>query len=303
MAVQPSYIEMFKKGILHERVQILKQFLEECQLCPRRCKVNRLKGQKGYCKAPAELMVSSAFPHFGEEPPLVGKYGSGTIFLTHCNLRCIFCQNYEISHLGYGEKITSKELAEIMLYLQRQGCHNINFVTPTHYVPQILESLIYAIEMGLEIPLIYNCGGYESLEVIKLLEGIFDIYMPDIKFLNPAHSSLFCETPDYPYIVKLIVKEMHRQVGDLKINDEGIAFRGLLIRHLVMPNGMSDTPEVLKFVATEVSIHSYVNIMAQYRPLYRAHDFPPISRRITPKEYIEAIQLAKSLGLYRGFSY
>lgn len=301
--MQPSYIEMFKKGILHERVQILKQFLEECQLCPRRCKVNRIKGQKGYCKAPAELMVSSAFPHFGEEPPLVGTHGSGTIFLTHCNLRCVFCQNYEISHLGQGEKITPKELAEIMIYLQKQGCHNINLVTPTHYVPQIVESLMYAIEMGLDIPLVYNCGGYESLEIIKLLEGIFDIYMPDIKFLNPTHSSLFCEAPDYPQIVKSIVKEMHRQVGDLKLNEKGIAFKGLLIRHLVMPNGTSDTPEVLKFVATEVSLHSYINIMAQYRPLYRAHEFPFISRRITPKEYLEALHLARELGLYRGFPY
>lgn len=301
VTVQPSYIEIFKKGILRERIQILKQFLKECQLCPRRCKVNRVKGEKGYCRAPAELMVSSAFPHFGEEPPLVGKYGSGTIFLTHCNLRCVFCQNYEISHLGHGEKITPKELAEVMLYLQRQGCHNINFVTPTHYVPQIVESLSYAIEMGLTIPLVYNCGGYESLEIIKLLEGIFDIFMPDIKFLNPAHSSLFCEAPDYPEVVKTVVKEMHRQVGNLKLNEEGIAFKGLLIRHLVMPNGMSDTFEVLKFVATEISMHSYINIMAQYRPLYKAHDFPPIDRRITPKEYIEALQLARSLGLYRGF--
>jgi len=215
----------------------------------------------------------------------------------------VFCQNYEISHLGQGEKITPKELAEIMIYLQKQGCHNINLVTPTHYVPQIVESLMYAIEMGLDIPLVYNCGGYESLEIIKLLEGIFDIYMPDIKFLNPTHSSLFCEAPDYPQIVKSIVKEMHRQVGDLKLNEKGIAFKGLLIRHLVMPNGTSDTPEVLKFVATEVSLHSYINIMAQYRPLYRAHEFPLISRRITPKEYLEALHLARELGLYRGFPY
>lgn len=301
--MRPSYIETFEKGVLYERIQILKQFLEECQLCPRRCKVNRIRGQKGYCKAPAELMVSSAFPHFGEEPPLVGKHGSGTIFLTHCNLRCVFCQNYEISHLGHGEKITPKELAEVMLYLQRQGCHNINFVTPTHYVPQIVESLSYAIEMGLNIPLVYNCGGYESLEIVKLLEGIFDIFMPDIKFLNPTYSSLFCEAPNYPQVVKAVVKEMHRQVGDLKLNEEGIAFKGLLIRHLVMPNGMSDTYEVLKFVATEISVHSYINIMAQYRPLYKAHDFPHINRRITPKEYIEAIQLARALGLYRGFPY
>jgi len=246
-------------------------------------------------------MVSSAFPHFGEEPPLVGLYGSGTIFLTHCNLRCVFCQNYEISHLGEGEIITPKDLAKIMLYLQNQGCHNINFVTPTHYVPQIVEGLKHAIESGLNIPLVYNCGGYESLEVIKLLEGIFDIYMPDIKFFNPDLAKKYCNAPDYPEVVKKVVKEMHRQVGDLLIDNNGIAYRGLLIRHLVMPNCLEDTKEILHFIAKEISTDTYVNIMNQYRPLYIAHQYPDIARRISLKEYLTALQMAKEFGLYRGF--
>lgn len=292
---------MHSSGELSERIERLREILKQCHLCPRRCGIDRTKGEKGYCRAPYELMVSSAFPHFGEEPPLVGRYGSGTIFLTHCNLRCVFCQNYDISHLGHGEKIGPEELAKIMLYLQRQGCHNINFVTPTHYVPQIVEALPLAIEGGLRIPLVYNSGGYDSLEVIKLLEGIFDIYMPDIKFLNATHSQRYCNAPDYPEVVKTIIKEMHRQVGNLLIDERGIAQRGLLVRHLVMPNGVADTEEVLRFIAEEISVHTYINIMDQYRPLYKAYDFPEIARRITPTEYLEAINIARNLGLYRGF--
>ena len=298
---EPSYIQLYRSGQIEERLKLLKEILKSCQLCPRQCKVNRLKGEKGYCKAPYELMVSSAFPHFGEEPPLVGLYGSGTIFLTHCNLRCVFCQNYEISHLGEGEIITPKDLAKIMLYLQNQGCHNINFVTPTHYVPQIVEGLKHAIESGLNIPLVYNCGGYESLEVIKLLERIFDIYMPDIKFFNPDLAKKYCNAPDYPEVVKKVVKEMHRQVGDLLIDNNGIAYRGLLIRHLVMPNCLEDTKEILRFIAEEISTDTYVNIMNQYRPLYMAHQYPEIARRISLKEYLTALQMAKEFGLYRGF--
>ncbi|RLA83562.1 MAG: radical SAM protein [Deltaproteobacteria bacterium] len=301
MRDSPSYLKLHSSGELPERIEKLREILKQCHLCPRRCGIDRTRGEKGYCRAPYELMVSSAFPHFGEEPPLVGRYGSGTIFLTHCNLRCVFCQNYDISHLGHGEKIRPEELAKIMLYLQRQGCHNINFVTPTHYVPQIVEALPLAIEGGLRIPLVYNSGGYDSLEVIKLLEGIFDIYMPDIKFLNTAHSQRYCNAPDYPEVVKTIIKEMHRQVGDLLIDERGIARRGLLVRHLVMPNGVADTGEVLRFIAKEISVHTYINIMDQYRPLYKAYDFPEIARRITPTEYLEAINIARNLGLYRGF--
>jgi putative pyruvate formate lyase activating enzyme len=246
-------------------------------------------------------MVSSAFPHFGEEPPLVGYHGSGTIFLTHCNLLCIFCQNYDISHQGRGIKISSDDMARTMVKLQEMGCHNINFVTPTHYAPQIIASLPKAIEMGLRVPIVYNCSGYESIEVIKLLEGIIDIYMPDIKYMDERFSGKFSNAHDYPKVVKSVLKEMHRQVGDLQINNSGIAERGLLIRHLVMPNGVASTEAVLRFIAEEISIHSYVNIMDQYRPEYRAYEYPEINRRITNKEYLEAIQIAKRLKLYRGF--
>lgn len=245
--------------------------------------------------------VSSYFPHFGEERELVGRSGSGTIFLSHCNLRCSFCQNYEISHLGIGEPISTRRLAQMMLHLQQQGCHNINFVTPTHYAPQIISALPLAIEMGLELPLVYNCGGYESLEVIELLDGMIDIYMPDAKFSNSMHAQQFANAPNYFEVLKPVLKEMHRQVGVLKIDPDGIAYRGLLIRHLVMPNDVAGSEEILKFIAEELSRESYVNIMSQYRPCFEAIDEPLIDRRITSKEYHQVLELANGLGLHRGF--
>ena len=301
MAFLPSYIGLHEKGELAQRIQLLKEFLKECRLCPRECRVNRLDGELGVCQAGLELMVSSAFPHFGEEPPLVGHHGSGTIFLTHCNLRCLFCQNYDISHLGNGERITTSDLVQVMVRLQEMGCHNINFVTPTHYVPQIVASLPEAIKRGLRLPIVYNCSGYESIEVIRLLEGVVDIYMPDTKYLDERYSTRFSNAPDYPEVNKKVLIEMHRQVGDLTINSKGVAERGLLIRHLVMPNEVSSSEAVLKFIAEEISVHSYVNIMDQYRPEYQAHEYPEINRRITHKEYLEAIQWAKHYHLYRGF--
>ncbi len=301
MAFIPSYVSLHEKGELNHRIQLLKELLEECRLCPRECGANRLEGGVGVCQAGAELKVSSAFPHFGEESPLVGRHGSGTIFLTHCNLRCAFCQNYDISHLGNGERMTSSDLARVMLRLQEIGCHNINLVTPTQYTPQIVSSLPEAIEKGLCIPLVYNCSGYESVEVIRLLEGVIDIYMPDIKYLDEQHSKRFSSAPTYPDVVKRVLKEMHRQVGNLAMNSEGIAERGLLIRHLVMPNGVASSEAVLRFIAEEISAHSYVNIMDQYRPEYRAREYPEINRRITHKEYLEAIRWAKGFHLYRGF--
>ncbi len=301
MPYTPSYIPLFKKGELNQKIQLLKEFLKECRLCPRECRVNRLNGEVGYCKAPSKLMVSSAFPHFGEEPPLVGHHGSGTIFLTHCNLRCVFCQNYDISHLGRGEQITSSEMARAMVRLQEMGCHNINFVTPTHYASQIVASLPEAIEMGLSLPIVYNCSGYESIEVLELLEGVIDIYMPDTKYMDEKFSKQFSNAPDYPVVIKKVLKEMYRQVGDLKTNSKGIAERGLLIRHLVMPGGVASSEALLKFIAEELSPHSYVNIMDQYRPEYRAYEYSEISRRITHKEYMEAIQMAKRFHLHRGF--
>jgi putative pyruvate formate lyase activating enzyme len=301
MTILPSYIGLHESGELDKRIQILHEILKECRLCPRECRVNRLDGKIGYCKAGAELMVSSVFPHFGEEPPLVGAHGSGTIFLTHCNLRCIFCQNYDISHLGRGQPMSTAEMAEAMIRLQDLGCHNINFVTPSHYTPQIVGSLPRAIEMDLRLPIVYNCSGYESIEVIRLLDGVVDIYMPDVKYMDESYSKTFSNAPDYPEVLKKVLKEMHRQVGDLEINSRGIAERGLLIRHLIMPHGVASSESVLKFIAEEISVHSYVNIMEQYRPEYLAEEYPDIDRRITRKEYLEAIQLARRFHLYRGF--
>jgi putative pyruvate formate lyase activating enzyme len=301
MTFTPSYISLFEKGELTQRVKLLEEFLKKCRLCPRECRINRMNGEVGVCQAGSELKVSSAFPHFGEEPPLVGSYGSGTIFLTHCNLRCIFCQNYDISHLGSGEQVTSSDMARVMVRLQELGCHNINFVTPTHYVPQIIASLPEAIEKGLCLPIVYNCSGYESIEVIRLLEGIVDIYMPDVKYLDEKYSKRFSNALDYPEVIKMVLKEMHRQVGDLILNPKGIAVRGLLIRHLVMPGRIASSEAVFKFIAEEISVHSYVNVMDQYRPEYQAHEYPEINRRITHKEYLEAIQWAKQYHLYRGF--
>jgi putative pyruvate formate lyase activating enzyme len=275
--------------------------LKECRLCPRQCKVNRLEGELGFCRAGDTLMLSSAFAHYGEEAPLVGHMGSGTIFLTHCNLRCVFCQNHDISHRGRGESVTSQQMATYMVALQQRGCHNINFVTPTHYVPQIIAALPYAIDRGLRIPLVYNCGGYEALEAIKLLEGIIDIYMPDVKWSDSRVAEKYAQAPDYPAVVKEVLKEMHRQVGDLQISKAGVAKRGLLIRHLVMPDGLAGTRELMHYIATVISPHSYVNIMSQYRPEYRACEFPELSRRITYEEYREAIDCARKEGLYQGF--
>jgi putative pyruvate formate lyase activating enzyme len=297
----PAYIALYEKGALQQRIAVLKEILMECRLCPRACRVNRLEGEKGYCGAGAELMISSAFAHFGEEPPLVGSHGSGTIFLTHCNLRCVFCQNYDISHLGKGEQISGSELAQHMIGLQREGCHNINFVTPTHYVPQIVAALPEAVELGLSVPLIYNCGGYESVEVIKLLGGIIDIYMPDAKFSRQEAAANYCNAPDYPQVLRAVLLEMHRQAGDLMLDERGVAYRGLLIRHLVMPGGVTGTRAIIAFIARELSKNSYVNIMDQYRPLYRAGEYPAIDRRISSREYHEAIEIAAEEGLHRGF--
>lgn len=297
---KPSYLALYESGELEERVRLLTQKLMSCTLCPRRCRVNRLKGELGYCRAGADLMVSSYFPHFGEERELVGRGGSGTIFLTHCNLRCNFCQNYEISHGGEGEIVSVQRCGQMMVALQHMGCHNINWVTPTHYAPQLIAALLHAISLGLELPIVYNCGGYESLEVIQLLDGIVDIYMPDAKFSSPLYAKQFANAPDYFDILKPVLKEMHRQVGDFKI-ENGIAYRGLLIRHLVMPNDIAGSEEILKFIAEQLSKDSYVNIMAQYRPCYQAYETPGIDRRITMEEYDRAIQVAKKYGLHRGF--
>ncbi|MCS7280435.1 MAG: radical SAM protein [Desulfobacterota bacterium] len=295
----PSYIELKKSGELDERIKSLYGLMNPCRLCARECGAKRKSGELGYCKAPFDLYISSYFAHFGEERPLVGRYGSGTIFLTFCNLKCVFCQNYDISIYGYGEKVSVTDMAKMMLRLQLSGCHNINFVTPTHYIPHIVNALSMAIEEGLSLPLVYNCGGYESEKVIKLLDGIFDIYMPDIKFLTPALAEKYLNAKDYPEIVMRVLKEMQRQVGDLELDESGIAKRGLIIRHLVMPSCGDDTKKVLDFIKEEISENAFVNIMAQYRPCHKAENFPEIARRITAKEYYFALEYARSIGLKR----
>lgn len=292
----PLYLKNRNK--IAKKIKQLKENLSSCQLCPRKCRVNRTEGEKGFCGAGEKVSVASYFPHFGEERCLVGKYGSGTIFFTYCNLKCVFCQNYEISHKGEGKEISTQELAKIMLFLQKVGCHNINFVTPTHFVPQIVEALSFAIEEGLEIPLVYNCGGYESEEIIDILDGIFDIYMPDAKFASSQISQKLASSSDYFENLKKILKKMHAQVGDLII-ENGIAQRGLLIRHLVMPNETAGTKEIMEFIAKEISLDSYVNIMSQYQPCGEAYRFPEINRAITVEEYLKAREIARSLGIKR----
>ncbi len=296
---EPCYIKTYKEGLLKKRIEKAWNILKACNLCPRRCGVNRLSGQTGLCKTGEKAYVSSYNPHFGEESPLVGKNGSGTIFFTYCNLLCIFCQNYDISHEGHGEEITCEQLAGMMLFLQNFGCHNINFVTPSHVVPQILSALEIAIKNGLCIPLVYNTGGYDRVETLKLLEGIFDIYMPDFKFWDPKVAELTCKAQDYPEIARNAILEMHRQVGDLVIDKSGLARRGLLIRHLVLPHGLAGTRQVMRFIAQKVSSNSYVNIMPQYRPCGMAYEVKELSRMLLPKEYKTALREAKEEGITR----
>lgn len=307
--MEPSYLKLYKNGELNRRIEQLYRVLENCELCPRKCRKNRLKGEKVYCRSGEELLVSAIHPHFGEEEPLVGPSrflgigGSGTIFLTNCNLGCLYCQNYEISHLGQGNSIAPEELAKGMLKLQELGCYNINWVTPTHFVPQLVKSLKFAIELGLRLPIVYNCGGYENVETIKLLDGIVDIYMPDMKYSSSEPAKRYSKAPDYFERCKEAAREMHRQVGELKLDSRGIAWRGLLIRHLVLPNDLAGSEEVLRFIAEEISRDSYVNIMFQYRPVFRAYEFAELSRRPSLGEYNRVIKLALKFGLRRGFEH
>jgi len=297
--MDPSYLKAHREGILRERIAAALAILERCRLCPRHCEVNRLKGEQGVCQTGRQAIVSSHNAHFGEEDPLVGRGGSGTIFLTQCNLLCVFCQNYEISHMGEGAPVQAGDLADMMVALQGQGCHNINFVTPTHVVPQLLEALPEAIERGLRVPLVYNCGGYEEVATLHLLDGLVDIYMPDFKFWDSQVAERYCKATDYPEKARLAVKEMHRQVGDLTVDDMGIARRGLLIRHLVMPDGLAGTRDIMRFLATEVSKNTYVNVMSQYRPCGEAHRYRELQRMITVEEYREAVRMAHEEGIHR----
>ncbi|MCL6582325.1 MAG: radical SAM protein [bacterium] len=296
---QRSYIELYKSGELSKRIEMARDILTECHLCPRNCKVNRMHDERGMCQVGRLPVVSSFGPHFGEEAPLVGQYGSGTIFFTSCNLSCIFCQNWEISHLRQGEEIPIETLAKIMIHLQSLGCHNINFVTPTHFVTQILEALPLAIDLGLSVPLIYNSGGYDSVDTLKLLDGVFDIYMPDFKYWDEEVAERLSKAKEYPQVARAAIKEMHRQVGDLVIDAQGVAQRGLLVRHLVLPQGLSGSRQIMRFLAQEISPNTYVNLMDQYRPCGEAWQYPPISRRLSRAEYQQALSEARAEGIHR----
>lgn len=295
----PGYLRLYENGILQERISAARGILKSCSLCPRRCGVDRSAGEKGFCRTGETAFVSSHGPHFGEEEPLVGSGGSGTIFFTHCNLGCCFCQNYEISHLGGGRETPSEKLAAMMVALQEMGCRNINFVSPSHVAAQILFALPSAVRAGLRLPLVYNSGGYDSAETLKLLEGIFDIYMPDLKFIDGAAAERFCGAADYPEQAMAAIREMHRQVGDLEIDADGVARRGLLVRHLVMPEGLAGTQGAMRFLVREISPRTYVNVMAQYRPCGEARKYPPLRRRISPAEYEEAVRQARQEGISR----
>lgn len=296
---EPVYLETHRRGLLTAKVAAAYDILSQCNLCPRNCLVDRHHGERGLCRTGDQPVVSSYSPHFGEEDPLVGQHGSGTIFFTHCNLYCIFCQNYEISHGGEGEEVSIPDLAAMMLLLQKRGCHNINFVTPSHQVYQILEALVPAINAGLKVPLVYNTGGYDAVETLRLLDGVIDIYMPDFKFWDPAVAQDLCQAEDYPEIARQALKEMHRQVGDLVIDDNGIAWRGLLVRHLVLPDGLAGTREIMEFLAREVSPNTYVNVMGQYRPCGRAHEHPSLRKFLSGPEHEQAQQMAREAGLTR----
>jgi putative pyruvate formate lyase activating enzyme len=296
---EPLYLETQRRGLLQEKIDAAYDILTQCTLCPHHCLVNRHQGERGLCRTGDQPVVSSYGPHFGEEDPLVGQHGSGTIFFTHCNLYCIFCQNYEISHGGEGEEITVPDLAGIMLILQKQGCHNLNFVTPSHQVYQILAALQVAIGGGLKIPLVYNTGGYDALSTVRLLDGVVDIYMPDFKFWDPAVAAQLCAAADYPEKARAALKEMHRQVGDLVVDEAGIARRGLLVRHLVLPDALAGTKEIMEFLAREISPATYVNVMGQYRPCGRAQEHASLRKFLTGGEHEAALRLARESGLTR----
>ena len=296
----PRYLNI-KEEEFDRRIEKAYKLLSSCEVCPHKCRVNRLKGEQGICRSGEEVIVSSYNAHFGEEPPLVGNFGSGTIFFTNCNLKCVYCQNYPISQLGNGNKVSLSELAKIMLALQKRKCHNINLVTPTHFVPQILKSLKLAIKIGLHIPIVYNTSGYDSVNTLKLLDGIVDIYLPDARYADNEIARKYSSAPDYFEIMKKALKEMYRQVGDLAVNRMGIAHSGLIVRHLVLPEGLSGTKKIMHFIAREISPHTYISLMAQYFPAYQAGQFPPLSRRINREEYREALRAFEEEGLGDGW--
>ncbi len=297
----PAYLEQWRSGELAHRVEVGFKRLADCTLCPRNCHIDRLENKKEVCRTGRYAIVSSYFAHFGEERCLRGEHGSGTIFFSWCNLRCVFCQNYEISWLGEGRCTGPEELAEMMLQLQERGCHNINLVTPEHVVPQILEALLLAAERGLRLPLVYNTSAYDSMDSLRLMDGIVDIYMPDFKFWDPESARRYAKAPDYPEAARCAIKEMHRQVGPLLVDEQGIAVQGVLLRHLIMPGGVAGTPKILNWIRRELGPETYVNLMGQYHPSGRAlaMEYPEIDRCLRPSELSQALDAFHSAGLTR----
>ena len=298
----PAYVETYQQGKLAERVGAARELLRSCSVCPRDCGVNRWENQTGICKIGRRARVASAFAHFGEEGCLRGRNGSGTIFFSGCNLGCVFCQNFEISQLAEGRELDTAQLAQVMLGLQAEGCHNINLVTPEHVVPQILEALLLAVPAGLRLPLVYNTGAYDSLESIRLLEDVVDIYMPDFKLWHPPGCARYLRARDYPEVARQAIKAMHQQVGELRLDEHGLALRGLLVRHLVIPGLFEDTRSILRWLASELSPHTYLNLMDQYHPAHKAKTeprFSEINRGLSRQEFRQALACAEAAGLHR----
>jgi len=302
---EPAYLKLYESNpsVFRERIEEGLSVLENCDVCPRNCHVNRIKDEHGKCRTGRHAWVGSYFPHFGEEDCLRGWNGSGTIFFSFCNLKCVFCQNHELSWAGAGKQVTADEISDMMIELQDRGCHNINFVTPEHVVPQVLEAIPPAIEKGLRLPIVYNTSAYDSIHSLKLMDGIVDIYMPDFKFWDADLSKFYMTESTYPEVARAAVKEMYRQVGDLKFDKDGLALRGLIVRHLVMPNRVAGAEEIFRFLAEEISPHTYVNIMDQYYPdaqvVNKPGRYKDIERRITNGEFREAKDAARDAGLYR----
>lgn len=299
----PAYLATFESGELARRVGEALETLRSCTACPRNCHVNRLENEAKVCRVGRHAKVSAAFPHFGEEDCLRGWRGSGTIFFSWCNLKCVFCQNWDTSNEGVGREVDAGELAAMMLELQAQGCHNINFVSPEHVAPQMLEALPIAIERGLRLPIVYNTSAYDSLHTLRLLDGVVDLYMPDFKYWSALPSARYLKAKDYPEVARAAILEMHRQVGELEIDEDGLARRGVLLRHLVMPGGLEESARIFEWISAELSPDTYVNVMAQYHPagrvLMEPERYPELARPLHEQEYLEALRLARAAGLRR----
>jgi putative pyruvate formate lyase activating enzyme len=297
----PNYFKTHKDSVLKRKIEEAYEMLESCSICPRNCRVNRIKNEKGFCKVGLNPVVCSFMPHHGEEPPISGLKGSGAIFFSSCNLKCAYCQNHSFSQEGEGEEVTPEKLSDFMIDLQKLGCHNINLVTPTHVMPQILKALNIAIENGLKIPIVYNTSGYELPEIVKFLEGVIDVYLVDMRYADSRISEKYSQAKDYPLINQKAVKEMHKQVGNVEFDKDGIIKKGLVIRHLVLPNNTSGTDKIIEFISKELSKNTYVSLMSQYQPYYKAHSYQEISRRITKEEYKAAVECLNKYNLENGW--